>query len=88
MAGSVLSCTRLLVEVVKVCAIAPSATSVTPKDHTLGMMAASVPATPNPPALAASSSNRGCSRPAASRAPTTEPTASAEDSAPYRWGPP
>src|SRR5258707_7210853 len=85
--GSVDNCIRLLVEFVNVKADTPMMTSATPKNHALGAIAANVQPSPNIAAPTSSSAKRGFSRPAASSAPATVPTAITDVRNPYWLAP-
>src|SRR5450830_941550 len=77
------SCNRLLVALVKVSADTPMMTSVTPNIHATGVNIAKTKPPPNRPAPSHNSPKCGRSRPAASSAPSTVPTAMVPVSAPY-----
>ena len=82
-AGSVESCIRLIVELVKVRTDTPMTTSATPNSQTLGMIAAKAKPIPKDRGAASRSPKRGFSRPAASSAPATVPIAMIDVRNPY-----
>ena len=83
MTGGVESCIRLLVALTKVIPDTPMMASASPNSHALGMIAASAKPIPNIVAPRGKIPNRGLSRPAASSAPTSVPTAMTEVRNPY-----
>ncbi len=76
--GSVVSCISALVVLVMLSAETPTITSAAPNSHQVGITAASARPMPNTAEPTITIGKRGLSRPAASSAPMTVPTAIVE----------